>query len=55
MSLVLLFIWPIEVEGWIATESCCPHCIRVKTPVFFMGGAFCQDKLEVIWHVILLN
>ena len=41
VSLVLLFIWPVEVEGWIATESCCPHCIRVKTPVFFMGSAFC--------------
>ena len=41
VGLVLLFIWPVEVEGWVATESCCPYCIRVKTPVFFMGGAFC--------------
>ena len=41
VGLVFLFIWPVEVEGWIATESCCPYCIRVKTPVFFMGSAFC--------------
>lgn len=41
VGLVLLFIWPVEVEGWVATESCCPYCVRVKTPVFFMGRSFC--------------
>lgn len=41
VGLVLFFVRPIEVEGWIATEPCCPYCIRVKTPVFFMGRAFC--------------
>ena len=55
VSLVFLFIWPVEVEGWIATESCCPYCIGVKTPVFFMGSAFCEGKLESVGHVVLLN
>lgn len=31
MSLVLLFIWPIEVEGWIATESAVLTALGVKT------------------------
>lgn len=40
VGLVLFFVRPVEVEGWIATEPCCPYCIGVKTPVFFMGRAF---------------
>lgn len=41
VGLVLLFVRPVEVEGRVATESCCPYCVRVKTPIFFVGRPFC--------------
>lgn len=41
VSLVFLFVWPVEVEGWIAAESCRPDCVGVEAPVLFVGGTFC--------------
>lgn len=40
VSLVFLFVWPVEVEGWIAAESCRPDCVGVEAPVLFVGGTF---------------
>lgn len=44
VGLVLLLTGPVEVEGRIAAEPCRSHCVRVKTPVFFMRGPLCQGK-----------
>lgn len=41
VGLVLLLVRPVEVEGRVATEPCCPYCVRVETPVFFVGRSFC--------------